>query len=113
MERYDHIQTGLEKIFGLYGVVFSGIYDSIQFRYGVVLYIVGLYGGGYSIENVWRDVKVKLVKVEAQITSASDLYATKERCLYDVTSQRIKDLYMSLPRKLKSCIKMKGHMTKY
>ena len=43
MEKYDHIQTGLEQIFGLYGVVFSGIYDSIQIRYGV-----GLYGGGYS-----------------------------------------------------------------
>ena len=24
MEKYDHIQTGLEKIFGLYGVVFFG-----------------------------------------------------------------------------------------
>ena len=53
MEKYDHIQTGLEKIFGLYGVFFSGIYDSIQIRkgvglYGVVLYSVGLYGGGYS-----------------------------------------------------------------
>ena len=47
MEKYDHIQTGMEKIFGLYGVVFSGIYDSIQIRYGVVLYSVGLYGGGY------------------------------------------------------------------
>ena len=53
MEKYDHIQTGLEKIFGLYGVVFSGIYDSIliQIRYGVglygvVLHRVGLYGGG-------------------------------------------------------------------
>ena len=29
MEKYDHIQTGLETIFGLYGVIFSGIYDSI------------------------------------------------------------------------------------
>ena len=52
MEKYDHIQTGLEKIFGLYGVFFSGIYDSIQIRYGVGLYgvllhRVGLYGGGY------------------------------------------------------------------
>ena len=51
MEKYDHIQTGLEKIFGLYGVVFSGIYDSIQIRcgvrlYGVVLHRIGLYGGG-------------------------------------------------------------------
>ena len=41
MEKYDHIQTRLEKIFGLYDDVFSGIYDSIQIRYGV-----GLYGGG-------------------------------------------------------------------
>ena len=65
------------------------------------------------IENVWRDVMVKLAKVEAPITSASDLHATVERCFYDVTSQRIKDLYISLPRRLKSCIKMKGHMTKY
>ena len=51
MEKYDHIQTGMEKIFGLYDVVFSGIYDSIQIRYGVglygvVLHRVGLYGGG-------------------------------------------------------------------
>ena len=37
MEKYYHIQTGLEKISGLYGVVFSGIYDSIQIRYGVGL----------------------------------------------------------------------------
>ena len=65
------------------------------------------------IENVWRDVKVKLAKVEAPITSASDLHATVERCFYDVTSQLIKDLYISLPRRLKSCIKMKGHITKY
>ena len=54
MEKYDHIQTELEKTFGLYGVVFSGIYDSIQIRYGVglygiVLYSVGLYGGGILI----------------------------------------------------------------
>ena len=32
MEKYDHIQTGLEKKFGLYGVVFSGIYN----RFGMV-----------------------------------------------------------------------------
>ena len=32
MEKYDHIQTGLEKIFGLYGV--------------------RLYGGGYSQSRV-------------------------------------------------------------
>ena len=31
MEKYDHIQTGQEKIFGLYGV--------------------GLYGGGYSLPS--------------------------------------------------------------
>ena len=39
------------KKFDLYGVVFSGIYNSKQIRYGVglygvVLYSVGLYGGG-------------------------------------------------------------------
>ena len=54
MEKYDYIQTGLEQIFGLYGVVFSGIYDSIQIRYGVGLYVVvlygvGLYGGGIRV----------------------------------------------------------------
>eukprot|EP00116_Pleurobrachia_bachei_P014911 sb/3475173/ len=31
-EKYDLIQTVLNKIFGLYGVVLSGIYDSIQIR---------------------------------------------------------------------------------
>ena len=65
MEKYDHIQTGLEKIFGLYGVVFLGIYDSIQIRYriglyGVVLYSVGLYGGGGGILGIplYRDSPV-------------------------------------------------------
>ena len=45
MEKYDHIQTGLEKIFGLYG-------DR--------LYGVGLYGGGIQIyhHNTTADMTI-------------------------------------------------------
>ena len=61
MEKYDHIQTGMEKIFGLYGVVFSGIYDSIQIRYGVVLHRVGLYGGGLPRNTLQSEIVVYMV----------------------------------------------------
>ena len=61
MEKYDHIQTGLEKIFGLYGVVFSGIYDSIQILYGVVKYSVGLYGEGYSIHIAQITMRINYI----------------------------------------------------
>ena len=51
IKKYDHVQTGLEKKFGLHGVIFSGIYNSKQIQYGVglygvILHKVGLYGGG-------------------------------------------------------------------
>ena len=44
-------RLGWKKI-GLYGIIFTGIYNSKQIWYGVglygiVLHKVGLYGGGY------------------------------------------------------------------
>ena len=67
MEKYNHIQTGLEKKFGLYGVVFLGIYDSIQIRYGVglygvVLHKVGLYGGGLPLLQASLPTPVSVLK---------------------------------------------------
>ena len=77
MEKYDHIQTGLEKKFGLYGVVFLGIYNSKQIwsgvglygvvlhkvgLYGVVLHKVGLYGGGLPLSQASLPTPVSVLK---------------------------------------------------
>ena len=72
IEKYDHIQTGLEKKFGLYGVVFSGIYNSKQIRYGVglyghgvILHKVSLYGGGLPLSQASLPTPVSMLNLKA------------------------------------------------
>ena len=67
MEKYDHIQTGLDKNLVCIASFFSGIYDSIQIRYsvglyGVVLHKVGLYGGGLPLSQASLPTPVSVLK---------------------------------------------------
>ena len=69
MEKYNHIQTGLEKIWSLWGI-FSGIYNSIQIQYGVglygiILHKVGLYGGGLPLLQASLPTPVSVLKLKA------------------------------------------------
>ena len=63
------------------------------------------------IENMWRDVKIELRKVKGSITSPEHLYQEVERCLNNVSTQRIQ--YNSIPRRLHAVLKMKGQLSKY
>ena len=64
-------------------------------------------------ENVWREIKVKLMEIESEITSPEHLYSEVEKYFYEFSTQRIKNLYRSIPRRIERCLRMKGHITKF
>ena len=67
----------------------------------------------YIIENIWRECKIKLRKNLDGCKSCSDLFRRFKIIFYDIHDKTIKELYCSIPRRLKAVIKTKGTLTKY
>ena len=65
------------------------------------------------IENIWLDIKRKLAYRDHIINSDSDLFREIQRIWMDIPPAYIQSLYLSVPRRIMSVIRLKGHLTKY
>ena len=65
------------------------------------------------IENLWKVLKKRLQPVLSSISSKEELFQAVANVWYSITQDDILGLYLSIPRRLKEVLKMKGHMGKY
>ena len=65
------------------------------------------------IENIWLHIKRKLQTSQANIVNKNDLFAEIQRVWERIELEPIRELYISIPDRLKNVIDMKGHLTKY
>ena len=64
------------------------------------------------IENTWLYIKRKLPYRHHVINSDSDLIREIKRIWMDIAPAYIQSLYLSVPRRTMSVIRLKGHLTK-
>lgn len=65
------------------------------------------------IENVWLYIKRKLQMRVNHINSPEDLFSEILRIWQSIDVMYIRSLYKSLPKRIQSVIRLKGHLTKY
>lgn len=65
------------------------------------------------IENVWRTIKIRLEHRLHEIKNRQDLIRVVKEIWASITSDTIKSLYTSIPKRLRAVIKAKGYITKY
>ena len=65
------------------------------------------------IENIWLYIKRKLAYRHHIINSDSDLFREIQRIWMDIPPAYIQSLYLSVPRRIMSVIRLQGHLTKY
>ena len=65
------------------------------------------------IENVWRVMEVKLSEDAGSITTRAELIQRSQLLFWDITTDKIQELYSSLPRRMAAVIESKGTMSKY
>lgn len=65
------------------------------------------------IENVWLYIKRKLQVRVNFINSSQDLYNEILRIWQDIDVEYIRSLYKTLPKRIQSVIRLKGHFTKH
>ena len=66
------------------------------------------------IENLWHILKLNIQKqLHTLKTVAQDLKNLVENCWNSITTNYIRNLYNSLPRRMKRVTILKGHRTKY
>ena len=65
------------------------------------------------IENIWLHIKRELQTSKANIVNKNDLFAEIQRVWERIELEHIRELYISIPDRLKNVIDMKGHLTKY
>lgn len=65
------------------------------------------------IENIWLYIKRKLAYRHHVINSDCDLFREIQRIWTDTPTAYIQSLYLSVPRRIMSVIRLKGHLTKY
>ena len=65
------------------------------------------------IENLWLFIKRKLQGRIDRIQNRDDLFREIQRIWTDISPEYVKSLYQTIPRRLLSVIRLKGHLTKY
>ena len=65
------------------------------------------------IENIWLYIKRKLAYRHCVIHSNKDLYREINKNWMDIPPCSIQNLYLSIPKRIMSVIRSKGHITKY
>ena len=65
------------------------------------------------IENIWLYIKRKLAYRHHVINNDSDLFREIQRIWMDIQPAYIQSLYLSVPRRIMSVIRLKGHLRKY
>ena len=65
------------------------------------------------IENVWKMVKERIWKESAVIKTKQELWEVVQKHWLDLDSKIFKKLYNSIPKRLKTVIRMKGYISKY
>lgn len=65
------------------------------------------------IENVWLYIKRKLQSRIYMINSADELFQQTFQIWQDINLNYVRNLYESVPRRIKQVIRLKGHLTKY
>ena len=65
------------------------------------------------IENVWRLIKLRLERRLEDIRNRADLIMIVKEIWADISSDDIKSLYKSIPKRLKAVIKAKGFISQY
>ena len=65
------------------------------------------------IEYIWLYIKRKLAYRHHIINSDSDVFREIQRIWMDIPPAYIQSLYLSVPRRIMSVIRLKGHLTKY
>lgn len=65
------------------------------------------------IENLWLLIKTKLQTRVGRIGSKDDLFREIIDIWTAITTDYVRSLYRSIPRRLLSVIRLKGHLTKY
>lgn len=65
------------------------------------------------IENLWLLIKRKLQTRVGRIGSKEDLFREIQDIWTSITTDYVRSLYRSIPRRLLSVIRLKGHLTKY
>lgn len=65
------------------------------------------------IENLWLLLKRKLQARVGRIENKDDLFREIQRVWTSITPQYVQSLYNTIPRRLQSVIRLKGHLTKY
>lgn len=65
------------------------------------------------IENVWLYIKRKLQSRIHMINSADELFKQTFQIWQDININYVRNLYESVPRRIKQVIRLKGHLTKY
>ena len=65
------------------------------------------------IENIWLHIKRKLSYRHCVILSYGDLFREINKIWMDILPFSITNLYLSIPKRIMSLIRSKGHITKY
>lgn len=65
------------------------------------------------IENVWKMVKEDIKHIDKVPRNADELFEMIHDAWLRVPSEKIKELYESMPKRLDAVIKMKGYMSRY
>lgn len=65
------------------------------------------------IENVWLKVKLRLQQRVEVINTVDELSAAIRNVWENLSVEYIQGLYLSIPKRLKKVVRMKGEMTKY
>ena len=65
------------------------------------------------IENLWHILKLNIQKQVHTLKTVEDLKNLVENCWNSITTNYIRNLYNSLPRRMKRVTILKGHRTKY
>lgn len=65
------------------------------------------------IDNLWLLLKRKLQARVGRIENKDDLFQEIQRVWTSITPQYVQSLYNTIPQRLQSVIRLKGHLSKY
>lgn len=65
------------------------------------------------IENIWLKIKRSLQSMARDITTQDELFNVKLDIWQNIAPEYVKNLYLSIPRRIQAVVRSKGHLTKY